>query len=391
MSLRTISEVSNSASNINSRSSRSILGYSNISPTKDHKRNQIRNKLDYFYMDNNSQASSKVVSPKASANVVNIEQNMNHQALINSTKMINNLVLKKWSFGSNRNTPADYSIRTSPFNKDPLDTNTNSSWLRSTKGFQSEAKQEDQDNWNEDELYNLSQEKSYQTNPHEIIEIETQGDPERNSIDVNEELNEYINAKNPFEMKPASPVLSQNSNDLNKLLYNHKREESNGICSSNVYSDVYRSNQASVADNYNKMRGSEEQSFTNYIWNRYHQRMHSYNQSQEDEEIVLKSGENQDFQYKQNENTDDTENQLYDGMNFEEYYKNATEAGEQNAGDHKLAITDEQRENLMRRIMILKMQQNSTISSQDEMQINSNTHYKSQLEEEEEDDEQDWQ
>ena len=94
-SLKTISEVSNSASNINSRSSRSIMGYSNISPNEDQERNQIRNKLDYFYMENNSQASSKVVSPKSSANVINIEQNLNHQAIINSTKMINNLVLKK--------------------------------------------------------------------------------------------------------------------------------------------------------------------------------------------------------------------------------------------------------------------------------------------------------
>lgn len=45
-------------------------------------------------------------------------------------------------------------------------------------------------------------------------------------------------------------------------------------------------------------------------------------------------------------------------MNFEEYCKNATSPAEHSfQTDKKLAISNEQRENLMKRIMILKMQQ----------------------------------
>lgn len=94
-SLKTISEVSNSASNLNSRSSRSIMDHSNTLQYEDKNRNDLRNKLDYFYTTDNSQSSSNVVSPKSTTNMINLDQNINHKAILNSTKMINNLVLKK--------------------------------------------------------------------------------------------------------------------------------------------------------------------------------------------------------------------------------------------------------------------------------------------------------
>jgi len=60
-------------------------------------------------------------------------------------------------------------------------------------------------------------------------------------------------------------------------------------------------------------------------------------------------------------------------MNFEEYYKCATETAEPPTNtEHKLAISDEQRENLMKRIMLLKMKQTQSDQHDESQSDNSN-------------------
>lgn len=78
------------------------------------------------------------------------------------------------------------------------------------------------------------------------------------------------------------------------------------------------------------------------------------------------------------ENTVEQSDDETEGMNFEEYYKSATGSDHGHQLDHKLAISNEQRENLMKRIMILKMQQTNQ-SQQNETQRSGHTSPKSQF------------
>lgn len=126
------------------------------------------------------------------------------------------------------------------------------------------------------------------------------------------------------------------------------------------------SNQASYEGQFKSMRISEDHVPTNYMQGQWD--MYAQEQPAEIEQVqyanLQSEGEGNtslDFQYTNSKT--ETEEDQYDGMNFEEYCKNATSPAEVSQNnDSKLAISDEQRENLMKRIMLLKMQQNNSQS-----------------------------
>lgn len=294
-----------------------------------------------------------------------------------SAPEMNNFNLRKVSIGSYKNASGEYSISTSPFNKD---TYTTSSKRHSTnQQYQSEIRQEDIENWNEEDLYNLSQENSKETNPQEIIEVETPTDEVYHNqfgatVTQETDMNKYIVDNQPHHNKGVSSIYSQNTNDLNKLLYSHKRDASNGMTSSYKYSELFMSNQASFNDQFKSMRVSEDMPATNYVqnqWNMYGREKEDVMMSNEQVHYIgpttLTEEMNGSLEYQlTNSKGEETEEDQYDGMNFEEYYKSATKTGENHVQiDNKLSISDEQRENLMKRIMLLKMQQNHSQSDED--------------------------
>lgn len=236
--------------------------------------------------------------------------------------------------------------------------------------FGSDIKQEDIDNWNEEELYNLSNENSKDSYPHEMNELET---PIEMPHEIEElenfgqhyqsmDMNKYIVSQIPYHHKATSSIYTQNTNDLNKLLYNHKREMSNAMTSSyNKNSEMFRSNQASLMDQFKSLRVSDDVQ-TNFIDGQ----LNLYGRESPPDQVYYMSACSPELEEKPQTSVDfhltnsktDTDEDQYEGMNFEEYCKNATSPVEQSfQTDKKLAISNEQRENLMKRIMILKMQQ----------------------------------
>jgi hypothetical protein len=318
-----------------------------------------------------------------------ISQEMSPHHFMNSEVDKYPFALRKLNIGVNRNR-GDSTIGTSPFNKDPLDTLTTSSPSKSyPHQYSNDIVQEDIDNWNEEELYNLSNENSKASYPHEIGELET---PMEMPHEIEElenfgehyqsiDMNKYIVSQVPYHHKATSSIYTQNTNDLNKLLYTHKRGLSNGLSngmsngmsygvtsSYNKGSEMFKSNQASVMEQFKSLRVSDDVP-TNYLegqWNLYGQ------ENQPDRvnymgsptpEIDENRQSSVDFRLTNSKTT--TEEDLYEGMNFEEYCKNATCPAEQSfQKDKKLAISMEQRENLMKRITILKMQQTHSQSQE---------------------------
>jgi hypothetical protein len=145
---------------------------------------------------------------------------------------------------------------------------------------------------------------------------------------------------------------------------------SNGMTSSyNKGSEMFKSNQASVMEQLKSLRVSDDipKNYLEGQWNLYGQ------ENQQDRvnyigsptpEIDENHQSSGDFRLTNSKNTTEEED-LYEGMNFEEYRKNATCPAEQSfQKDQKLAISMEQRENLMKRITILKMQQNHSQSQE---------------------------
>jgi hypothetical protein len=318
-------------------------------------------------------------SPESDVNKRETGQTINHH-YAQSIPQRKNLSIRNGSISSVNNVHGELSLRTSPFNKDPFDSNTNTSYMRSTKHFQNEPKQAETETWNDEELYNLSQENSKMSSLHEIIELENiepiaRNAPGEDSQEV--DMNRYREHQKPSHKKGASSIYSQNTNDLNKLLYSQSRDSSNVVYSSYKFSEVMQSNQASFNEYLRKIRASEDQvspnGFQNH-WNMYNQERRFDNDGPQQVHYIgpIEAEEREntansvDFQLT-NSKVEDTDEEQYEGMNFDEYCKNATEVGAYiPQSDNRLSITDEQRESLMQRIMILKMQQSHSQLHEDE-------------------------
>lgn len=175
----------------------------------------------------------------------------------------NNLSIRNGSISSVNNVHGEISLRTSPFNKDPFDSNINTSYMRSTKHFQNERRQDESERWKEQEKHDYSQESSKLSSLHEITELETQQEPTaRNAYGENSQevdMNRYMGPQKPHHKKGSSSIYSQNTNELNKLLYSQSRDSSNIVYSSYKFSEVMQSNQASFNDYLRKIRASEDQ------------------------------------------------------------------------------------------------------------------------------------
>lgn len=245
--------------------------------------------------------------------------------------------------------------------------------------LKNESRQEDIENWNEEELYDLSNENSRESQLHEIAEIETPHEiheiSELDTFGCNQDMNKYIMSNQPHHTRGASSIYSQNTHDLNKLLYSHKREPS-GRTSSYKYSEIYQSYQSQ----FKSMRTSDDQNTQQTLqvhWNRYNQERNSDVTSNGQVQYTSPRSTNKDERVttsvdfhltsSKNELTDEDQ---YDGMNFIEYCKSATESGDRSMpADHTLAISDEQRENLLKRIMLLKMQKNHSQSDEGNFEL----------------------
>lgn len=191
------------------------------------------------------------------------------------------LMIRKVSNGSNFAIQHDQSIRTSPFNNKTytIENNTNSSCKKSNINIDENRQIENIEQWNEEDLYNLSREDSKEAYLNEIVEIESQNqssnyndpieivhqdsnfdfDTEQAEVNYDKEnsdrqnliysndnqnspMQQYIVTTQPHHKKASSSIYSANTQDLHRLLYGHKRELSNGIYSTNKYSETIMSN-----------------------------------------------------------------------------------------------------------------------------------------------------
>jgi hypothetical protein len=175
-----------------------------------------------------------------------------------STDKFKNLRIIKPSMIADKRFSGDNSIQTSPFNRNSVDLQTNSSAVQSTKNAnKDELRKGDIDYWNEDDLYNLSQENSNENEIHEIVQLNND-DSNDNFINEEVDMEKYIQCQLPQHSKGASSLYSQNTHDLNKLLYAHRREASNGVSSSNKCSEMLQSYQASFLEQFRSLRVSQD-------------------------------------------------------------------------------------------------------------------------------------
>jgi len=279
------------------------------------------------------------------------------------------------SIATNRNHIIDSSLVTSPFNSNPHET-LNSSELKSPKNIYSNEEQ----NWNEEELYELSNENSKVNNLQEIVDIETPGETSENSEREqtfgnnydNENIKKYI----PHHQKGKSSIYSQNSNDLNRIPNKNLREAPQEVIGSHKLSEIlFRSNQASVNEQFRSIRFSGDQIPSNYLLAQSN--MNGSDKPTLEEQVRFAASATPemgdvpstvDFQYTNSKEPTEEEEEEYEGLNFEEYRKNATSPGEPDSqNENKLTISDEQRENLMKRIMLLKIQKTQNESHHNEV------------------------
>lgn len=403
-----------------------------------NQRENIHKKLDLFYCENlSNHGEDEVNLPHTYRPEIEIEvdeSNTPQRENMKSFRMASEMLIRKSSNASNANTGYDNSIRTSPFNRDTItyDHMTMSSALKSGKNTNSDFKQPDNDYTNEDDLYNLSNENSKENGMHEVVEIRTHEDAEADSsIEVQSDLSQdqshtqspspvpqHPNLKshpetaksieiapthpeivvntlpqNPTHKKQSSSIFSSNTQDLHKLLYSHKRDNSNGIYSTQKYTETIMSNHESNSNGQSSMRASKNDNLLGSVYLQNHWNMYAQNEANSPTSMVQSdqfqnenkyyidqpdggnypdvdqnqpSLEQIDRNYMRNSKEENLAGDISDdaGMNFDEYYRTCTQSDGVINVDHKLAISEEQRNNLMQRIMILKMQQNSQ-NSQD--------------------------
>lgn len=151
------------------------------------------------------------------------------QQNLKSFNYANNLLIRKASDSSNTGR-YDQSIRTSPFNKDTatVENNTNSSYLRSTKNVNSKD-----DDWNEDELYNLSHEVSKDANLHEIVEVQAH-------IDKSSEINIKDTSK---EIQFTDNTQDYNICNIVDMQADGKQNEENRACNETIFKNCFNGNE----------------------------------------------------------------------------------------------------------------------------------------------------
>jgi len=145
---------------------------------------------------------------------------------------VNQYTCQKLSIVSPHKYANDHSVETSPFNRNSIEMQTNSSAITSTKNARD--RQVHDEGWNEEELYDLSCEDSENANVHQIDELSQESIIEEEfKSEVN--MDKYIVDNNPTQhTRGSNSLCSQNTTDLNKLLFAHKREVSNGNTNSNL-------------------------------------------------------------------------------------------------------------------------------------------------------------